>query len=149
MKKFVVARLLKVGDAEAEEYLFPPNVVQKAVDEVYEQVRKGLFFVYIREVDKKNVCSLLEVIGVVKSLTIQGGYLWADIEFVETDAYKSFEKVITALGLEDHLPDLFVSVGMGSTNDEDVVKDDYELMGACVRRVRPELFKKLMYEKVR
>lgn len=149
MKNFVVAKILKIGEANADEYLFPEKVIREALDRVQELIRNKRFFVYHKQVPKSELCFLSDVIGVVQSMTIHEGYLWADIEFVDTKAGSEFRKAIEVLELEGALPELFRAIGLGSANDEKVVERDYDLQGICVRPLYPSIFvRKNKYEEV-
>jgi len=106
--------------------IYPNDVLKNAVKQCQKKIDAGRLYVAKRCPD----CTIetIDVIGIIKKLTIQDSGLYGDIEFLDTPAYQEFYETVKNIPNID-LTEAFSSVGIGQVKDN-VVSDDFEIIGA-------------------
>jgi len=146
MNKTIKVRVMAVDRPHHEKgMIFPRKVVEKALEKVQIAIRNRRFFVGSKSESwaMNSSIDLLDVIGIVTDMKIEGEYVVAKIQFLDTPAYKKFS---SALKRFPHLNmnDMFTSVGVGSVKKSNVngepstVKDDYEFIGLTASSLRTD-----------
>jgi len=129
MKQNINVRILESENKERNR-IYPKKVLENAIYNTQSLITENKFFVYIKCPDVE-FSSLIDIIGIVKKLTLKDDGIYADIQFLNTPSYQTFEKCI------DNIPNInlnnsFSSLGLGTTKKKkgiDIVQSDFELTG--------------------
>ena len=124
MNKITTVKLIKLPNPYGRTY--PSEVLENAVKQCQKQIDEcGL---YVGKRCPSHVIESIDIIGIIKKLTIRDDGVYGDIEFLDTPAYK--EVIETIKNIPNKLvSDSFTIVGLGTVKD-DVVQSDYEITGA-------------------
>ena len=124
MNKSTTVKLIKLPNPYGR--IYPSEVLENAVKQCQKQIDECRLYVAKR--CPSSVIESIDIIGIIKKLTIRDDGVYGDIEFLNTPAYK--EVIETIKNIPNKLvSDSFTIVGLGNVKD-DVVQSDYEITGA-------------------
>ena len=124
MNKTTTVKLIKLPNPYGR--IYPTEVLENAVKQCQKQIDDCCL--YVGKHCPSYVIESIDIVGIIKKLTIRDDGVYGDIEFLDTPAYK--EVIETIKGIPNKfMSDSFTIVGLGNVKDN-VVQSDYEITGA-------------------
>lgn len=132
MKK-ITTRILR---ATSLNRTYPKRILLNAINNAKTMINENRMFVSAKCPETSTI-PLVDVIGIIKKLTLKDDGVYADIEFLDTPAYKMVHETFRAISNLNLTDDAFSSIGLGSVKKNkkkmEIVQSDYELCGAYLK----------------